>query len=260
MLLPASDLGRWTDTEYEIRLSQSVFRNMLQEERLALINSLKHDGFAFLPSWRTEFATYEIAQSIGTIIDISLVTKGFKIGTVQTLQPRAAQPNSHSLYSDIYGFGRFPLHTDLAYFNHPPHYLLLRCLQGTNEVKTKLVKAAILEKLVDESTMRRARVRPCNLPEKIPVCILPMILPRTCCLGIRWDSAFLIPVNEPAVQISDAIATLDSDGSHSVDLTLENYGDTLIVDNWRMFHGRSSVSSDSATRTLERIYLSDLYQ
>ena len=58
----------WTDTEYEIRLSQSVFRNMLQEERLALINSLKHDGFAFLPSWRTEFATYEVQGEIDAIL------------------------------------------------------------------------------------------------------------------------------------------------------------------------------------------------
>jgi L-asparagine oxygenase len=83
---------------------------------------------------------------------------------------------------------------------------------------------------------------------------------RYCCLGMRWDSAFLIPVNESAVQISDAIASLDSGNNHGVDLTLENYGDTLIIDNWRMFHGRSSVPSGSATRALERIYLSSLYQ
>jgi L-asparagine oxygenase len=247
-------------TRSMIRLSQSICRGMLQEERLFLINSIKNDGFAFLPSWRTESTTHEIAESIGTIIEISLVANGFRFGKIQTLQPREGQPNSHSLYSDIYGFGRFPLHTDLAYFYHPPHYLLLRCLQGTNEVKTKLVKVAILKKLVDESTMRRARVRPRNLPEKIPICILPMILPGICCVGMRWDSAFLIPVNESAVQISDAIASLDSGSNHGVDFTLENYGDTLIIDNWRMFHGRSSVPSGSATRTLERIYLSGLHQ
>jgi L-asparagine oxygenase len=258
-LIPAADLESWTFTEHEIKMSQSTCREMIQEQRLAIMNNLKHDGFAFLPSWRNEFATQEVAESFGTVFDISPATKGCKFGTIQTLQPREAQPNKHGLYSDIYGLGRFPLQTDLAYFNHPPHYLLLRCLQGTNDVKTKLVKAAILEKLVDEATMRRARVIPRTLPEKMPVCILPIKLPGACYPGMRWDSSFLMPINESAVQISDAISRLDTCDNHGVDLTLENCGDTLIIDNWKMLHGRSSVSSDSSARTLERIYLSGIY-
>lgn len=212
-----------------IKLSQSACLEMLQEERLFLNDSLKTDGFVFLPSWRTESTTQEVAESIGSTLDISLVANGFSYRTVQTLQPRQGQPKSCSLYSDIFGLGRFLLHTDLAYFYHPPHYMLLRCLQGTNEVKTRLVKADNLEKLVDESTLRRARARPLNLPMMTPMCILPLRFPGTYRPSIRWDSAFLIPVNESAVQISNAIASLDNDNAHSIDLTLENYGDTLII-------------------------------
>ncbi|WP_189666890.1 TauD/TfdA family dioxygenase [Pseudomonas amygdali] len=44
-----------------------------------------------------------------------------------------------------------------------------------------------------------------------------------------------------------------------MDVCLCNPGDTLIVDNWRMLHGRSAVPTSAMRRQLERIYISELW-
>ena len=232
---------------------------MLFNDSHLLADMLRTDGFAFLPSWRTNANTHEIAESIGKVIDTSLNSNGFSIKTVQTLQPRHKQPESCKVYSDIFGLSRFPLHTDLAYWYEPPHYLILRCLHGSSEVRTRILSVDIVEQIVGESVIKRALVKPRHLPPGTPVCILPLRLPGIGKHSIRWDSVFLHPVNESASQFSVVMASIDNDSTLGVDVTLVNHGDTLIVDNWKVLHGRSSVPCSSEMRRLERIYLSALH-
>ena len=232
---------------------------MLLKDSHLLVDRLSKDGFAFIPSWRTNANTHEIAESIGNVIDTSLYSNGFSFQTVQTLQPRHKQSESRKVYSDIFGLSRFPLHTDLAYWYEPPHYLILRCLHGSSEVSTRILSVDIVEQIVGESLIKRALVKPRHLPHNTPVCILPLRLPGIGKNSIRWDSVFLHPVNETASQFSIAMASVDNDSTLGVDVALVNHGDTLIIDNWRVLHGRSSVPCCSEMRRLERIYLSALH-
>jgi len=41
-------------------------------------------------------------------------------------------------------------------------------------------------------------------------------------------------------------------------VTLTSPGDTLVIDNWRMLHGRSAVPRDGLQRHVERAYLGKL--
>jgi alpha-ketoglutarate-dependent taurine dioxygenase len=230
-----------------------------EKDRTLLIESLNKDGFAFIPSWRPNSNTQEVGELLGKIIDISLFTKGFNIKTVQTLEPRHKQFESCRAYSDMFGLNRFPLHTDLAYWQEPPHYLVLRCLRGSTEVHTRILNAATVERAAGDSVMKRALVKPRHLPHYIPVCILPLRLSGLGSNSIRWDSVFLKPVNGMASKLFEVIANLDNDKTLGVNLALVNHGDTLIIDNWRALHGRSSVPSHAEMRRIERLYLSALH-
>lgn len=89
------------------------------------------------------------------------------------------------------------------------------------------------------------------------LCLLPIIFLINGLYAFRWDSLFLVPMNEAAHQVAKLMR---ADAWHlSDEVTLDNSGDTLIVDNWRVLHGRSKVPLTDIDRRLERIYLSEIH-
>jgi hypothetical protein len=78
-------------------------------------------------------------------------------------------------------------------------------------------------------------------------------------VGLRWDPLFLLPMNQPAQRLTDAMLTTEWNQKDLTTLALVDEGDTLIVDNWRFLHGRSTVKEADVDRHIERVYLSDLY-
>jgi L-asparagine oxygenase len=233
--------------------------NIHSKNGALLTEALKKDGFAFMPSWSPSSNTLEVAEFLGKIIEPSNISRNFTIETVQVLQPRHKQSETNRVYSDIFGLNKFPLHTDLAYWQEPPHYLVLRCLRGSSEVYTKILNVEIVERFAGELIMKRALVKPRHLPHGMPVCVLPL---RPTGLGrnsIRWDSVFLKPVNGAASQFIDVMERLNNDTTLGVNVPLVNHGDTLVIDNWRALHGRSSVPSHGEMRRIERVYLSALH-
>lgn len=75
--------------------------------------------------------------------------------------------------------------------------------------------------------------------------------------GLRWDYLFLKPLNQAAIRVGESIKSIQE--IRRIDVCLADPGDTLIIDNWRMLHGRSSVPS-ATHRRLERIYVSKLWE
>jgi alpha-ketoglutarate-dependent taurine dioxygenase len=47
--------------------------------------------------------------------------------------------------------------------------------------------------------------------------------------------------------------------AHRLQVVLREPGDTLLLDNWRLLHGRSPVSGDGHTRMVDRAYLEMLH-
>ena len=75
----------------------------------------------------------------------------------------------------------------------------------------------------------------------------------------RWDSLFLVPMNETARLVAEVVSAINSSQSELISISLVDCGDTLIVDNWRFLHGRSKVLLSEMGRKLERIYLLEIY-
>jgi hypothetical protein len=43
-------------------------------------------------------------------------------------------------------------------------------------------------------------------------------------------------------------------------ILLNEPGDTVLIDNWRMLHGRSQILAQGKVRHIERVYLSEVFQ
>lgn len=218
---------------------------------------LRRDGYVLLSRWRCEETTIAIGHKIGVVTDIQALLPYSNIPTVQTLTPRNEAKSSSSHYSGIFGLNEFPLHTDLAHWARPPRYFILRCQNGSRSVATKLLACSTLATLLNIETLRHALVRPRRAGRNGMLCLLPLLFHVDGTCGFRWDSLFLIPMNEAAKKIAEIILTRSWHLSSTV--TLAERGDTLIVDNWRLLHGRGRISMIDIDRQLERVYLSEIY-
>lgn len=228
--------------------------------RLAQVIVMKvhQNGYAFVRQWRQSESTLDIGESMGTVIDVEGLLPQHGIPTVQTLRPRQATESPKNQYSGTYGLEEFPLHTDLAHWARPPRYFILRCRIGSSSVVTRLLPSSALSSAVGDMTLRRALARPRQSRPGEKHCLLPLVFFADGIFGLRWDSIFLVPVNELALRVAQAMLTSTWDTRELAELALTDQGDTLIVDNWRFLHGRGSVSSSDMNRNLERVYLSEL--
>ena len=233
---------------------------LLKQRHIAI--RLHQDGYVLLPRWRQDETTIAIGRSIGSIVDVKALLPLGNIPTVQTLTPCRKSSTPKSRYSGIYGLGEFPLHTDLAHWAVPPRYLMLRCQKGAQTTATRLLESTALASAAGTATLRQALVRPRRTLRALPSDILS-ILPLSFCMGgvsgVRWDSTFLVPMNEAASQIAGIMQNKTWCSSKGMSLTLTERGDTLLLDNWRFLHGRSSISAKDIGRRLDRIYLSEVY-
>ena len=180
------------------------------------------------------------------------------VAEVQVLTPRDTDHTPPNTYSGNFGLQAFPLHTDLAHWFLPPRYFALRCVVGSRHVSTNLVDVKDLISTVGRENLIRALVRP-RRPLKRSRPLLRLFSTREDGSDLfRWDSLFVIPATKESQHICktvvDTLASIEPTG-----VLLENPGDTLILDNWRMLHGRSPVSPDGRLRRIERAYFGAMY-
>ena len=222
-----------------------------------IVSLLHRVGYVLLPAWRPSDTTAAVANSIGTIVNIDSLLPGTDIPTVQTLMPRCETTASLNEYSGTFGLNEFPFHSDLAHWVRPPRYLMLRCLNGSPTVATKVLNSSILTSVLGTKTLRKALARPRRVNPTTALCLLPLAFSVGGVDGLRWDPLFLVPMNSVARRVAELMHT--QVWQFSEHLTLVKRGDTLIIDNWRVLHGRSEVARLDIDRRVERVYLSELH-
>jgi len=242
---------------YNQKLGGSYIQLMEQAMLEGLKNILETQGYIFIPCWSLESKTEAIAKDIGKLFEVSEINGYQHISNVQSLKPRAKRADIKNQYSGHFGLDDFPLHTDLAHWFRPPRYILLRCIVGSSSVVTKVLPCMTVRQRLGDSTIRKAIVRPRKNKLGIPNCLLPVSFTEHNVQSFRWDSIFLVPVNETAKEIYDFLTSkvVESDVDSQL---LKNPGDTLIIDNWTTLHGRSQVEKSSNDRIIERAYLTEI--
>ena len=220
----------------------------------ALLQALDSIGFVHLEGWKPELRTDEVANNFGSSVDIRHLLPASNVPKVQTLAPKRVDAAPLNQYSSAFGLGGFPLHSDLAHWAVPPRYLLLRCLHGSTTVSTYLLPVTVIATAIGNDIIRRAVFLPRRRAFGAILCPLPMLFQRSGVQGIRWDSLFLMPFNQAASKVSYTMSA-HTWGDSLKTVALVEPGDTLIIDNWHMLHGRSPVDAQSTERKIERVYL-----
>lgn len=210
---------------------------------------VSRDGFAFISDFFPNEQTADVANLVGRPM------VPWESGLVQELTPRASStPNT---YSGIYGLGCFPFHTDLAHWLLPPRYLLLRCISGYVDVPTILIDGQCLMEAVTPDVLARAIYKP-RRPRRGALPLLRLCEPADDGFRLRWDEVFLKPASKIG-EVADQRVRAWLDRSAHKSITLERSGDTLLIDNWRMLHGRSAILPGREDRQIERVYLELLH-
>ncbi len=220
--------------------------------------SLLNDGFIYLKQWSPSLNSLEIADQIGQVLNIEAMMPNTGIKTVQTLRPRSASCEHQNQYSGIYGLEEFPFHSDLAHWIKPPRYLMLRCINGTKHVVTNLLPLTSLESRLNRNDLKFSLVVPRRKRSEDCICPMPLKFKLDDTEGVRCDLAFLTPINDPARRIYQYMSTAVWD-KEMISVCLEERGDTLVIDNWRVLHNRSRVPEGARSRELERVYLDNIW-
>ena len=207
-------------------------------------------GYAFLENYQSDRTTEQVAVSLGRILQMP------DLQTTQTLRPRQNEDSAANSYSGNFGLGRFPLHSDLAHWYLPPHYLMLRCIYPATGVYTSVMSTSVAIETLSPSVARRALFRPRKqIGGRLPLLRFLQSNQRQSLL--RWDQLFLVPANSEAEEVSMSVKKANRRSDYAK-IYLNHPGDILIVDNWMMLHGRGEVPQEQLQRKIERIYLMEI--
>jgi hypothetical protein len=136
---------------------------------------------------------------------------------------------------------------------------MLRCVLGTVDISTQIVDGLDLVAAIGATRLARCLVRP-RRPVAGELHLLPLLQENVAGKAaplLRWDSLYLVPINDYArsvfSQVKDWLC-LAPVMRHALLMP----GDTLLVDNWRVLHGRSAADDSAISREIHRVYLSSL--
>lgn len=216
--------------------------------------ALTRDGFLFLPGFLPGVAVFDAASRIGAVVDMKKLQQN--CATVQDLRPVERSSALKNTYSGNFGISRFPLHTDFAHWAVPPRYFLLRCVSGTAVTGTSLLFWSELLSAIPRQTLEKAVFR--GRGKRAGRSSLRRALQMYDGVDLfRWDSLFLVPMNESALELAALMQDCRWD-NQATKVFLVNENDAILVDNWRVMHGRDSVPGDHIGRHLQRVYIEEM--
>lgn len=205
-------------------------------------------GFAFRPSCRQSEASEMLASQIGAPVSLGSGEP------VHVLSPTSTDQRGPNSYSGLYGLGAFPLHTDLAHYRLPPRYFMLRCRVPGDLVGTTLLDSADIVASVGTSLLSRGLVQ----PRRQRAGVRPLLrLFDPAVQLFRWDIEFIRPASGAGSEAVAAVSAVLA-RSEPTEIRLDHPGDLLVIDNWRMLHGRTAVPPTGTGRCIERVYLEGL--
>jgi hypothetical protein len=216
----------------------------LMSQLVQWINNLETNGWAFFADARA--STLEIASRLGRPVP------SWRGGDeVQLLRPRprdSAPPNS---LSSLHGLAEFPLHTDAAHHPVPPRYVVMRLAQG-NITRCATLVVPFSSIAFDQSALASLR-RDVWIVNGGRGKFTTTILDSLSISGreiVRYDAACMRPMSRSFARSS----WLLQENLGSAPRIRIQWQPTyfLVVDNWRVLHGREAAIGNEQ-RVLERV-------
>ena len=208
---------------------------------------------------RRGWASVSLAHENEPSLSQAMAQIGLCLGTVisrsgdlpvERVSPRGADDARKSSLSRRFGTGRLPLHCDMAHWIVPCRYIVLACADTgrvdspTTLLDTAKVKFSESERLLMRSACFAVR----NGQRSFYATLIDRLRPF-----VRVDPGCMEPLCE------DGVAAMNLFGyeRHRGDTVMFRWkvGDILIIDNWRVLHGRGNRAEADPSRRLLRAYV-----
>jgi hypothetical protein len=214
----------------------------------AQMRELAARGFVRL-SIADEGALLALGESLGDVV--AARPRG---ALVDRLVPVPATGAPRRSLSSIHGLGSFPFHTDAAHHRCPPRYLVMRCEDPGPAGRATM--------LIDFSGLAFAD-RHIRLLERAVWTVLSGPRPfLTSVLSRRLNDGMAIRYDPGCMRVADKVfdearQVLESALLRApVNLIAWERGGGLVVDNWRVLHGRQDAgTADMGLRVLHRVLI-----
>lgn len=196
----------------------------------------------------TEKSLDEFAHNFGTVF-----SPYNNSPLVQKLKVNDTEDSHDFSLSGNYGRGSFPFHTDLAHHKKPPHYIILRSISSTKNIRPTLILDSFSfiknEKLQDGLKKILWIVNGGNGKFYSPLLNDKTLNGKT---FFRYDPVCMKPISSKK---DLANSLLNSCIEKAKEITINWHpGKTLIIDNWRILHARAGAEEkfDDEQRIIER--------
>jgi len=243
---PFDRVERDTQATYSRAMLQ-VTQEEGQPSSNAMREAVNRDGYVAL-----DIVDFGTPENLLQLLSAALTERVFS--PWKSLKPRAKSVASPVSYSGMYGFEDFPMHSDMANWKTPPRYLILLAQSGAKTVQTPIIDSAWLISRVGQTELTRSLVQP-RRPIQGRLPLMRLLEPKPSGQQLfRWDQTFIKPASPAGLIGFSAVAKLLKQAPRT-EFCLEKAGSVIVIDNWRMLHGRSSVSQEDRGRELFRAYL-----
>lgn len=193
-----------------------------------------------------------VSREMGLIGDRLGVRVAGRAGSLEeVIQPRAMGDAHPRSLSARYGLGTLPLHIELSHRTKPCRYILLGCIHPGFPVAATM--------LLDWWKLGFSR-QELNLLEATPVLVrtgrrsfYSTILASGGAF-LRYDPGCIEALDTRGEDALRLVEERIADAAHEVVAHYWCQGDILVIDNWRMLHGRSP-SDQVSGRRLTRILI-----
>jgi len=196
-------------------------------------------------SAESDFCEQLLALASGLGAPAATRSGGRLCDTLSPTEADAARPRS---LSKTHAIGEFPLHNDTAHWLMPCRYVLLACVSpGSASRPTLLMDARRLPlSKYQSSVLHSTPLRVTNGRNSFFSTILSKV--RPC---VRFDPGCMTATTPDGVKALGVLAK--EKWPDYIETVQWKTGAVLVMDNWRMLHGRGHADSPDADRKLLRI-------
>jgi hypothetical protein len=216
-------------------------------EDFAKLRELEHSGWLEINSnAESEGGLIEQSRSIAGVL--GCVVRGPRRQFVEHLRPIGSDHARPASLSKKYGLGVFPIHCDTAHWLTPARYVVLSCVHpGETDQATVILDTSSLEFSPSEDDLARSAVFVVKNGRRS---FYTTIVAQSREF-VRIDRGCMEPVDDRGVDAFDLY-----DGarwSNKLVRVSWQVGKILLIDNWRMLHGRGATEGANSNRRLIRI-------
>ncbi|CZG21748.1 hypothetical protein SDA22_00280 [Legionella pneumophila serogroup 1] len=198
-------------------------------------------------------------EGISSLNDLLLIARNLGIiqhhpngEIVSSLIPSDGKNSIKGTLSNIYGFSEFPLHTDTAFWPIPARYVVMGMFNKSN-CSTSILNLTDFFSEPNQQALRKAQNSIYLIKTIEGKRYTSFYFKNGSKDGFRFDTNCMIPVNnESKIFHTELIKWLIKQKRSTINWSGNK---AIILDNWKILHGRGAIPYSERNRKLMRIYV-----